>query len=67
MEPKKSIRRIIQVGASSGIVLPKDFLLSCGLKRGDNVELIYNGMVKIKPIHPEELRAELLEAKNDAP
>ncbi|KXB08423.1 hypothetical protein AKJ56_01330 [candidate division MSBL1 archaeon SCGC-AAA382N08] len=57
----KAIRKIIQVGKSSGVVLPKDFLATQELERGDSVEVIYkDNVLKLKPIEEKELEAEFL-------
>ncbi len=55
----KTTRKIVQVGECSGITLPKDFLETHGLKRGDRVELICNDVIVVKPIREDEIEREL--------
>ena len=52
----------MQIGESSGITLPREFLEANNLKRGDRVELIYNGNLLVKPIRADEVAQELAEA-----
>lgn len=59
----KSIRKIVQVGESSGVIIPKEFLEARGLKRGDRVELLFNDVIRIKPVRAEEIERELAEAE----
>jgi antitoxin component of MazEF toxin-antitoxin module len=52
----KTVRRILQVGNSSGVTLPDEYLRAHGLKRGDLVEVTFNRKVLIEPLNLEELR-----------
>jgi len=54
---RKSIRKIVQVGNSSGITLPVDYFESIELERGDKVETFYDyeGNILIKPISDKEI------------
>lgn len=58
----KAVRRIIQVGECSGIILPKEYLTANKLKRGDRVEIVYNSIVRIEPLRDEDIRRKLAEA-----
>lgn len=40
-------RKIIQVGDSLAVTLPRDWLERVGLKKGDEVALVYDKVVKI--------------------
>jgi antitoxin component of MazEF toxin-antitoxin module len=47
----KNIRRIIRAGNTSlAVIIPKDWLRFHELDHGDQVEVISNGSVMIKPI-----------------
>jgi len=49
--PHKESRKIIAVGNTSvGIILPKAWIDFYGLKKGDYVEVISNGIVRIIPM-----------------
>ncbi len=60
--PNKIVRKIVQIGKCSGITLPKEYLEDNNLKRGDRVELIYNGNLLVKSIRVDEIERELAEA-----
>lgn len=45
------MRKILKVGGSQAICLPKEFLLSKGLKTGDEVALIWNGGLRVFPVN----------------
>lgn len=55
----KSIRKIVQIGECSGVILPKEYLERNDIERGDEIELVFNGIVKIKPIDEDKIRQEL--------
>jgi antitoxin component of MazEF toxin-antitoxin module len=55
----KDVRKIIQVGGSAAITLPKEYLQAYGLKLGDKVELIFDSCIRIEPVRPEEIRRKL--------
>lgn len=42
----KSLRRVVQIGESLGITLPKDYVKKLGLKKGDVVELLFDTSLK---------------------
>lgn len=44
------LRKIIKVGDSVGLCLPKEFLHSKNLVLGDEVALVWNGGLRILPI-----------------
>ena len=60
--PSKIIRKIVQIGECSGIILPNEYLKANGIKRGDRVELFYNENLLVKPIRVDEIEQELVEA-----
>lgn len=52
MEDKKIIaeqRKLIQTGGSVSITLPPEWLIRNGLKAGDYVGVVANGILKIVP------------------
>lgn len=45
-------RKIIKIGKSSyGVIIPISWIRYYGLIRGDEVEIISNGSIKIKPLN----------------
>jgi antitoxin component of MazEF toxin-antitoxin module len=57
----KAIRRIIRVGDSYGITLPREYVEAHGLRIGDLVEISYNESVRVKPIKLEQQPTEEIE------
>lgn len=56
----KDMRKVLQVGESTGITLPREYLDESGIKRGDSVEVVFFGSVlKIKPISSDKLQREI--------
>lgn len=55
------VRKIIKVGDSAAITLPKDYLEAHNLEVGDKVRIIFNRIFLGKPIKIEELKEELSE------
>jgi antitoxin component of MazEF toxin-antitoxin module len=48
--PHKTNRKIIRIGNTSlAVILPASWLRYYNLSYGDNVEVISDGMIKIKP------------------
>ena len=52
----KTLRKVLKVGNSIGVTLPKQFLTAHGLKLGDNLELLFNDVVMIQPLDLEKVR-----------
>jgi hypothetical protein len=49
--PTKQNRKLIRIGETSlGVILPKGWLRFHGLEHGDNVEIITNNFVHVKPM-----------------
>ena len=61
--PGKVERSILWAGGSKLAALPPDWLRYYGLDRGDSVEMIYDGLIIIKPVGlpltPEDLEVEV--------
>ena len=61
--PGKVERSILASGRSRVVVIPPAWLRFYNLEKGDTVELIYNGLILIKPagmpLTSEDLRREL--------
>lgn len=57
--PARTIRKIQKIGCSRGTVLPPDWLRAFNLDAGDEIEIIYDNVVVVKPrglsISPEDL------------
>ena len=45
-----SLRKIVRIGDSVGLCLPKEFLYSKNLVLGDEVALVWNGGLKLLPL-----------------
>jgi antitoxin component of MazEF toxin-antitoxin module len=48
------LRKIMKLGDSAGLCLPKEFLTSKGLRIGDDVIVAWNGGLKIFPLKTRE-------------
>lgn len=54
------VRKVVQIGGKcAGVVLPKEYLESNGVKIGDSVEVVFDDLVQIRPISEEEIRGKL--------
>jgi len=56
--PQIENRKVVRVGkTSSGVILPAAWLRYFGIKPGDEVEVVSNGVVTVKPLkeRPEEI------------
>jgi len=69
--PAKIVRKILQSGDSKCAALPPDWLRIFKIRTGDNVDVLYNSIVIIKPrdfqLDPEFLKKEfalILELEN---
>ena len=51
--PAKTCRKILKSGTSKVIALPPDWLKAFNLKTGDDVEVLYNFIVLVKPKNVE--------------
>lgn len=49
----KRTTRTFKIGGSQAIVLPCDWLRGNDIRPGDEVELLYNGIVRIRPLRRE--------------
>lgn len=43
------VRRIITIGDCVGVVLPREFLVTHGLRAGDEVGVVWNGDLRVIP------------------
>jgi antitoxin component of MazEF toxin-antitoxin module len=59
----KDVRKIIRVGSSAAVTLPKEYLEAHDLKIGDKVELIFNEILRIEPVDESEIRRKLGKAE----
>jgi len=57
----KDIRRVFRIGDSLAITLPPEFVKEHGLKGGEKLEVLFDSVLKAKPVRPEEVRKELEE------
>lgn len=65
MKARKDIRKLIKDGSSTVVTIPPEFLENNNLERGDQIELIYNGVLVVKPLDPEAIELELGEVKEN--
>lgn len=56
----KRIRKIVRIGDSSAVTIPKEYLRSQNLDRGDEVSVIFDdtGLILIKPISEPDILKE---------
>ena len=60
--PHKENRKIIRIGETSlGIILPKAWLCYFSLHAGEEVEIISNGQIIVKPISKNSNKQVLME------
>ena len=55
----KDVRKIIRVGGSAAVTLPKEYLEAHSLKLGDKMELNFNHILNIEPVNRAEIRKKL--------
>jgi antitoxin component of MazEF toxin-antitoxin module len=48
--PARSDRRILAVGSSKAVALPPDWLRAFRLDVGDEIEVLYDSVVVVKPV-----------------
>jgi antitoxin component of MazEF toxin-antitoxin module len=68
MAVKKDIRKIVRVGGSLGIVLPREYIKSIGLKKDDFLEIYFDeqhNLICIKPVSTEETNRKLRQLLNE--
>ena len=59
----KDIRKVIQCGRSSATTLPVEYLRANGMKRGDKIELIFDGpILQISPVDNASIKRRLAKA-----
>ncbi len=65
MKAGKDLRRVLQIGESTGITLPAEYLKLNNIERGDKVEVVFSGeVVKVQPFNEEEIRKRVEEEMN---
>ena len=55
----KTERKVINIGDSFGITLPKSFVETHGLKKGDKVLVYYNSLLLLEPQKGEHILEEI--------
>ena len=60
---KKRTQKVLELGGSSYICLPRDFCGEHGIRKGDTVEVLYDGSVIVVPIKEEDIRREIEKIK----
>jgi bifunctional DNA-binding transcriptional regulator/antitoxin component of YhaV-PrlF toxin-antitoxin module len=53
--PQLERRRIYAAGRSLAVTLPQGWLRYLGIKAGDEVEIVTNGDLVIRPVHPPKV------------
>lgn len=61
----KSVRKVVKVGECSGVTLPKEYLDNHNLKVGDHVEVVFNNILKLAPLHDKDIKKELGEGSSE--
>jgi antitoxin component of MazEF toxin-antitoxin module len=56
MNRRKS--KVLRTGSSATVVLPKDWCRGENVGIGDEVEVLYDGEIRIRPLRPEGASAE---------
>jgi antitoxin component of MazEF toxin-antitoxin module len=59
--PHKQTRKIIRVGNSLAVTIPKPWLKYFGLSEKDQVTVLSNGALVIKPVKPPKVATKKLE------
>jgi antitoxin component of MazEF toxin-antitoxin module len=68
MSVKKDIRKVVRVGGSLGITLPRKYIESSGLKKDDFLEIYFDeqhNLICIKPISTNETNKKLRQLLNE--
>jgi len=55
----KVTRKVIRIGDSLAITIPKDFLKAHKIEEGMIVDIFFNDRMVIKPIKPEDVEKEI--------
>lgn len=55
----KDVRKVVQIGNCQGVTLPKNFLKRHDLELGDQVEIVFNNVLKITPLQDTDIQKEL--------
>jgi len=64
---EKTVRKNIQAGECVGITLPRRYLETHNLKRGDKVEILYtHHVLLVKPICADKIEREIEATKVEA-
>jgi antitoxin component of MazEF toxin-antitoxin module len=57
----EDVRKVFKIGDSLAITLPAEFVKEHGIKEGQPITLVYDGLLKAKPIKTEWSEEELKE------
>ena len=49
------IRKLLKIGSSLAITLPKEYVEAHGLKVGDTVQVYFDDVVHVEPVKPERI------------
>lgn len=52
----KTIRKIVKVGNSIGITLPREYLEAHNLKLGESMEICFNKILRVEPLNLEKIK-----------
>ena len=63
----KDIRKVLPVGDSLAVTIPKEYVEAHNIKKGDTMEVLFNEILHISPVNLEEIRKKLGSTENDAP
>ena len=57
------VRKVLQVGGSLGIVLPIGFCRNNGLRKGDEIVLIFDHELLVRPWLTEDTRSAMVQSE----
>lgn len=55
----KDIRKVIPVGDSLAITIPKEYVQAHSIKKGDSMEVLFNEIIHITPLNLDEIEKKL--------
>ena len=56
---------IIQIDGTKYVCLPKEFVTSHGIKKGDKIEALFDGSIVYRPIKNDEIEKEIADANKE--
>jgi len=60
-QPMRDVRKAFRIGDSLAITLPADFVREHGIKEGQPIDLIFDGLLKARPLKADWPKEDLEE------